>query len=208
MDEGRIERHIKPLLGRLAARDVTAADVQRLADAITEGRTAIVLKSAKMRGKTVVTGGPIAAARVVGLLGGIWSWAAKRGYVPIQSITKGVDKAKGKAKDRILSREEFAALGVALDAIGSNSPQAADAIRLLALTGMRKEEVVRLTWPEINFAGSCAQLGATKTGRSTRPLGAPVVSLLREMSARRTHDTFLFPNIRGDAPSDLKKEWL
>ena len=38
-------------------------------------------KSDKKRGKAVVTGGPVTAARVAELLGGIWSRAAKRGYV-------------------------------------------------------------------------------------------------------------------------------
>ena len=38
IDVGRIERHIKPLLGRLPARDVSAGDVQRMADAIAAAK--------------------------------------------------------------------------------------------------------------------------------------------------------------------------
>ncbi len=74
IDEGRVARHIKPLIGQLRARDITRGDVQRMADAIAQGKTAGVF-AGKARGRAVVTGGPVAAARVVGLLGGIFSWA-------------------------------------------------------------------------------------------------------------------------------------
>ena len=80
IDEGRIARHIKPLIGSLRARDVTRGDVQRMADAIAQGKTAGVFRG-RPRGKAVVRGGAAAAARVVGLLGGIYSWAEKRGLV-------------------------------------------------------------------------------------------------------------------------------
>jgi integrase len=70
---------------------------------------------------------------------------------------------------------------------------------------MRQGEAVGLTWLEVDLAGSCVHLTESKTGRSTRPLGAPAVSLLRGMHARRSHEKLVFPNIRGNAPADLKK---
>jgi len=45
IDQGRVARHIKPLVGSIAARDLARADVQRMADAIAEGRTAGVFGS-------------------------------------------------------------------------------------------------------------------------------------------------------------------
>jgi hypothetical protein len=79
-DEGRVARHILPLIGARVARNLTRADVQRMADAIAAGKTAGIFK-AKDRRTAIVEGGPVAAARVVELLGGIWSWAEKRGFV-------------------------------------------------------------------------------------------------------------------------------
>ena len=116
IDFGRVERHIKPLIGRLIARELTTADVQRMTDAIAAGKTATVAKSDKKRGKAVVTGGQVTAARVAALLGGIWSWAAKRGYVAQISITKGLDRAIAAPRDRTLSPGELRALGNAIDA--------------------------------------------------------------------------------------------
>jgi hypothetical protein len=40
IDQGRVSRHIKPLIGKIPARDLKRADVQRMADAIAQGKTA------------------------------------------------------------------------------------------------------------------------------------------------------------------------
>ena len=78
IDEGRVARHILPLIGSKVAASLTPSDVQRLVDAIAVGKTAGTFKT-KARGKAVVRGGAGTAARVVELLGGIWTWARRRG---------------------------------------------------------------------------------------------------------------------------------
>jgi hypothetical protein len=112
-DGGRIVRHIKPLIGSLRARDVTLGDVQRMADAIAQGKTAGVFRG-RPRGKAVVSGGAAAAARVVGLLGGIYSWAEKRGLVLGRNPVRGVETMQGAPKERTLSPAELGALGKVL----------------------------------------------------------------------------------------------
>ena len=49
IDEGRVSRHIKPLVGKIPARDLRRADVQRMADAIAQRKTAGIFKG-KPRG--------------------------------------------------------------------------------------------------------------------------------------------------------------
>ena len=56
IDEGRIARHIVPLIGTKIAATLTLADVQRMVDGITSGKTAGTFKT-KARGKAVVEGG-------------------------------------------------------------------------------------------------------------------------------------------------------
>ena len=177
MDEGRISRHIKPLLGRSPARSVTRAVVQRMADDIAKGKTAGSFPG-KPRGRAVVTGGATTAARVVELLGGIYTWAEKRELVPGPNPVRGVEKAKGAPKDRVLTREELKSLGEAIRDAELPSPAAAACARLIALTGLRREEAAGLTWREFDEAGSCLRLQDTKTGRSTRPLGGAAKELL------------------------------
>jgi integrase len=73
---------------------------------------------------------------------------------------------------------------------------AAAAVRLLALTGLRRSEACRLRWPEVDELGLCLHLDETKTGRSIRPIGKFALVLLKSLP--RADDTeFVFP--RADA---------
>jgi hypothetical protein len=50
IDEGRVSRHVVPLIGKLVARDLSRAQVQRMVDAIAAGKTARIIKT-RARGK-------------------------------------------------------------------------------------------------------------------------------------------------------------
>jgi integrase len=202
IDEGRVIRHIKPLIGDLRAKDVTKPDVQRMADAIGQGRTAGVF-SGRVRGKAVVTGGPVAAARAVGLLGGIFSWAEKRGLISGPNPAHGVETARPAAKERILNAEELCALGKALKGKAGNLPGPVAAVRLIALTGLRREEACGLRWAEIDLVGSCLRLENTKTGRSFRPISSAAKKTLGEVA--KVSEKWVFPNVRDNGSADFKK---
>src|SRR6202011_1138141 len=81
IDEGRVARHIVPLIGDAPVKDLKRSDVQRMADAIASGKTSGVFKG-KPRGRAVVTGGTGTAGRGVELLGGIHFWGEKGDPVP------------------------------------------------------------------------------------------------------------------------------
>jgi site-specific recombinase XerD len=201
-DEGRVFRHIVPLIGKRLTRDLTRPMVQRMADAIAAGKTAGTFKT-KARGKAVVEGGGVTAARVVELLGGIWTWAEKRGFVTGSNPARGVEKHRGEPKDRVLSADEMSALGKALQEYDPKWQMAIAGTRLIALTGLRREEACGLRWREIDWDGSCLRLGATKTGRSTRPIGRAAIELLGALP--RVHDEFVFPARNGNKSAELKK---
>jgi len=181
VDEGRVARHIVPVLGKKLAEDVTRADAQRMIAAISAGKTAGTIKT-KARGVARVTGGAGTAARVAGLLGGIFTWAIKNGLVKGPNPARELDRRADEAKDRVLSRAELRALGLAIEDAAKQSPTAMNALRLIALTGLRRSEAYGLRWSEIDLDGSCLRLSASKTGRSTRPIGAPAVEHLRKLS--------------------------
>src|SRR5215472_2104755 len=199
IDEGRITRHIVPLIGTISARDLRRADVQRMADAIAKGKTAGTFKG-KPRGRAVVKGGAGTAARVVELLGGIYSWAEKRELVPGPNPAHGVETARGEARDRVLSADELQALGKAIDT--SDRAMAATATKLIALTGLRRKEATGLRWSEIDLPGYCLRLEKTKTGRSMRPIGESARELLRSLP--RLSEEWVFPNCYGTGSADLK----
>jgi site-specific recombinase XerD len=201
-DEGRVSRHIVPLLGGTVATKLTRTTVQRMVDSIAAGKTAGTFKT-KPHGKSIVEGGASTAARVVELLGGIWTWGEKRGLVAGPNPVRGVEKHCSNTKERVLSPEELARLGAVLQRREADRPMARDAVRLIALTGLRREEACGLRWREINAEGSFLRLSASKTGRSTRPLGKAASDMLRALP--KLHDEFVFPNRNGSGSADLKK---
>ncbi len=71
-DRGRIERHIKPLLGRVTVAAVTRDDVEGFMHAVAEGETAGRIKTGR-HGLARVDGGRGTATRTVGLLGAIFA---------------------------------------------------------------------------------------------------------------------------------------
>jgi integrase len=117
------------------------------------------------------------------------------------SPVKGVDTAKGEARDRILDRDELRALGRAIEQ--TKSPATA-VVRLIALTGLRRGEACRLQWREVDELGHCLRLEVTKTGRSTRPLGKPALDFVRSLP-RAEGVAWVFPRSDGQAPAELKK---
>lgn len=201
IDEGRIERHIKPLIGDMVADKVSRADIQRMADAISAGKTAGQHKT-KARGLARVTGGAGTAARVVELLGGIWTWAERRGLVGNGNPARGVERYRGEPRDRVLSPPELARLGAVLREHEETKPAAVTAIRLLALTGARMDEICGMEWDEVDIPNSCLRLKVTKTGRSTRPVAGAVLAVLKRTP--RVAE-YVFPASKGDGPADLKK---
>jgi integrase len=198
-DKSRIARHVLPLIGRLPAQSLTRQVVQRMSDDIAQGKTSTTIKTGR-RGKAVVEGGAPCAARVVELLGGIWTWVERRGLISGQSPIRGVEKRKG---DRFLSPAELARLGETLRAAEADRPMAAAALRLLAVTGLRREEAVGLRWSEIDAASSCLRLEATKTGRAARPIGKAALDVIAALPL--LDETYCFPKQSGAGSADLKK---
>ena len=177
-DKGRIERHIKPLLGRKIVSSITPVDVRRFLRDVAEGKSAADVKT-KPRGRARVRGGKGTATRTVGLLGGIFTFAVAEGLLADNPV-RDVERYADRKLERYLTGNELRALGGALEvaeAEGEN-PTAIAAIRLLALTGCRKSEILSLRWDEVEFQHGCLRLGDSKTGAKVVPLGAPALAIL------------------------------
>ncbi len=194
IDRGRIDRHIKPLLGAMSVAAVTRHDVEKFLHDVADGRTAGKTKT-KARGLARVTGGETAANRSVGLLGAVFSYAVRKDMRPDNPV-RGVALFADRKRERRLSDEEYAKLGQALrEAEQTLWPPAVAAARFIALTGFRRGEVLSLKWSEIDLARRTATLADTKSGRSLRPLSRAACDVLRGLS--RTGE-LVFPASRGD----------
>ena len=196
-DHGRIERHIKPLLGKKTARDVTQRDIERAMHDIRLGKTAVNVKT-KLRGRAIVTGGAGTAARTIGLLGSIFTYAVKHG-IRADNPVRGVERPVDAQRDRVLSPDEYKSLGKALDKLertGANKV-ALRAYRVLALTGCRRGEVFGLTHAEIDPHRQCLRLADTKSGAQVRAIGRSAMDVLT-LPAFDDESEFVFRATRGD----------
>lgn len=79
-DAGRIETHIRPLLGNLPVASLDRRTVERFVIDIREGKTKRNIKSGKKRGRSIVSGGGGTARRTVALLSGMMTYARDMGF--------------------------------------------------------------------------------------------------------------------------------
>lgn len=196
-DRGRIERHIKPLLGKMRITDVTRADVAQFLQDVANGKTATDVKTRK-RGRAIVKGGKGTATRTVGLLGGIFTYANEAGLLK-ENPVRGVKRYRDQRNERFLDAEELTRLGEALakaEAEGEN-PYALAIIRLLLLTGARKGEIEKLRWSEVDRNFQYLRLADSKTGQKLIVLNDAALEVLEGISRRQKSD-FVFPASRSE----------
>lgn len=195
-DRGRIERHIKPLLGKKRVSEVERADVERFMRDVAAGKTAVDIKTGRF-GRAIVEGGKGTASRTVGLLGGIMSFAVSRDLRK-ENPVRGVKRYPDKKGETFLSASQLASVGKALAELEGHdaSPAAIGIIRLLALTGARKSEIASLKWSEVDFGRSYLRLADSKTGAKVIPIGAPALEILAAVP-RIEGSPFVFPAAGG-----------
>ncbi len=120
--------------------------------------------------------GGVAANRARTALGSLYAWAIAEGLADASPVV-GTRKALNEiARDRVLTGEE-------LKLIWRNAGEGdfADIIRLLILTGQRREEVAAMTWAEVELNGATWRIGGerTKNARAHEvPLTQPALEIL------------------------------
>jgi hypothetical protein len=173
-DRGRIEHHLRPLLGKLRADRISRAEIERMRDAVAAGKTAE--KVTERRAGSIAKGGKGAAAQCVALVSTILGFAATRGLCT-NNPARGVKKAPVRKVERFLSEAEIARLAAAIDAEAARSgnPYPAAAIQIAdvdRLPSRRPVSVVPGSFQQRsmvrpNFCNSGRQTGATVERRSS-----------------------------------------
>lgn len=146
--------------------------------------------------------GPVAANRVRASLSSLFSWAIGAGVVdanPVVGTHKAVDEA---ARSRVLTDTELLAVWRACreDDFGR-------IVKLLVLTGQRRDEVAEMCWGELDLDGAMWIIPAerTKNGRQQDvPLSAAAVQIL-ESTSRTKGRPFVFGRGDGGAFSGYSK---
>jgi integrase len=195
LDRSRIETHVKPLIGRLTVRSLTAADIERMKADIIAGKTA---RARRGRGG-IVTGGSATAARTMGMLGTILEYARTSLKIIKENPARGVKKPPDRKQRRFLNIREITQLGQTMreaEMAGENATGLA-AIRLLLLTGLRRMEALALRREWVDGHAHCIRFEDTKSGAQLRPIGAEAVRLI-EVQPVRDGCPWVFPTSAGD----------
>lgn len=196
MDRSRIDRHVRPLLGRRTVRGLTPEDVEKMQLDIAAGKTA--RKRGDRRGG-VTTGGKGVAARTVGMLGTILEVARRRRLISANPA-RGVDKLPEGKQRRFLRLDEIGQLGAVVRDAGEEGIESRlglAAIRFLLLTGLRRMEALALPWEWVDTRARCIQFEDTKSGAQLRPIGSAAISVLDALP-RSGASRFVFPAARGE----------
>jgi hypothetical protein len=104
-DRGRINGHLKPLLGRKRAVAINRADIERLLSEVKAGKTSAPIPIRRRPG-SVVKGGSGVAAQCVALASTILQFAVDRGIRP-DNPARGVKKPPVRKLQRFLSEAEL-----------------------------------------------------------------------------------------------------
>ena len=195
---GALERWILPALGRLTV------------GAVNHGHVAAL----HYRLRDI----PYRANQVVAILNRMFRlaevWGLRRaGDHPCRAIRK----YREHHRERFLSEEEFRRLGRVLDEVeaetgegrgGRLGASVAAALRLLMLTGCRRNEILTLRWEEVDLEAAELRLRDSKTGPRVVPLPAAAVSVLAALP-RVPGNPWVIPGAKpGGHLSNLNDHWL
>lgn len=172
-DRGRIERHLRPLLGRRFVDKLRPEEVRKAHADIRDGKTAGIFKvEGKARALARVTGGEATARDTIILLRTVLNWAMGEGLATANPAA-GLKLGATRKREAILAEaDDYARLFKTLDRMKAEKrlrAPAADAMKVLALTGARKSEIAALQWSHVDLKAGRIVLPPTrhKAGKAT-----------------------------------------
>jgi integrase len=125
--------------------------------------------------------GPTARNRTRADLSSFFSWALREGFLGETGSNPAAwtGRATEIARDRVLTASELCEVWAALPALGDTY---GDIMRLLLLTGQRRDEIGGLRWEEVDFDASLISLPPERVKNSREhliPMSPPVIEILR-----------------------------
>ncbi len=187
----RTKKHIVPALGKRPLSRVRREDVRDLHYA--------------MRAT------PVMANRTLDLLSRMFNMAESWGLLPEGSNPcRGQTKYREQPRERFLTGAEFRRLGHALDRAesgGAISAHAAAAIRLLMLTGCRKNEILTLRWKDVSLEAMELNLADTKTGARTVPLSPEAARVLAGLPRAEGNPWVIQGRKKGERLCYIDRQW-
>jgi integrase len=191
MDRSRIEKHVKPLIGKKPVRALTVHDIEDMQADIAAQKTANANRAPKKGEKPqkrrrggIATGGDGVAARSLGMLRTILEHGLRKGLIT-ENPAKGARKLADKKRNTRLSSEQVQLLGKAMREAASDgeNPTGLAVIRFILLSGFRRNEALAIERSWLLDAGG-VNFPDTKSGAQVRPLGRVAMDMLQAQYER------------------------
>ena len=191
--EAQWETVLKPALGKTKIHQLSRNDVDKL--------------------HTSLRATPYRANRSVALLSRLMTlaevWQLR---VPGSNPCRHIERYKERPRNRYLGTEELQKLGETMRAmLATNelSPAAANAIRLLLMTGARLTEILSAKWAWVDYDRCLIALPDSKTGAKPVFLSEAAIAILKEQSSSSGNGEFIFPGPgKNGAMVNLRKPWI
>ena len=130
--------------------------------------------------------GPVSADRARAALSGFFSWAMREGLVGMNPVLATNRPATSNPRDRILSDSEIAEVWSA----GADN-DFGRIVRLLLLTGQRREEVSSMAWSELDLDAAIWSIPRARTKNDRAhvvPLSDPALAIIANIIPRLGRD--------------------
>jgi integrase len=161
-------------------------------------------KVAALLGDVETACGPVARNRLRSNLSAFFSWCITEGLIDASPVAGTAKAEEGGSRERVLTPEELRTLWRAL-----GDDPFSEVVRLLVLTGQRRNEIGKLQWSEVDLARKMVILPASRVKNSRQhelPLSAQACAIL-ERQPRRNSTEFVFGK-RGFTNWDGAKQEL
>jgi integrase len=183
-DENRYSLHIRPALGEKEPHQLTPFDVDRLRLKMLKTHQAGTVKN------------------TLELLRRLINFGVKKHLCAGPGFTIEMPKVNN-LKTEDLSQEQLAALLEAIDR--DPNMQAANFMKMALFTGMRRGELFKLRWEDVDFERNFLHLRDTKGGQDHKiPLNQAARELL--LHHPRTDSPHVFPGRGGRQRTDINKQ--
>lgn len=149
---------------------------------------------------------PYAANRVLSLLHKMFSLAKIWGVYDGENPIVGLERYREKKRDRFATFEEFPTIAKAIRAEPNQYIQAA--IWTLIFTGPRKQEALKMQWPEVDFKMEQWSKPTTKSGEPHLiPLPKFIVAILSRLPKVKGNPHVFPGRLPGKPLSDVRAAW-
>nr|WP_314444597.1 site-specific integrase [uncultured Sphingomonas sp.] len=134
-----------------------------------------------------------------------WGWRPQ-GTNPCRYVQKYPERSR----TRYLTSEELARIGASMRDLvrsGEIQPSAANALKLLLLTGARLNEVLSAKWDWIAWDKQIIALPDSKTGEKPIYLSQAAISVLKSQKESMLSNIYVFPGRSTGHMVNLRKPW-